>query len=140
MIHRPAPSLTDAKLLVVKIGSALIVDPAAAAPRTAWLDGMAADIAQLRARGVGVIVVSSGAIALARRQLGLMQPRLRLEEKQAAASVGQIRLAQAWSEALSATGWSRRNSCSPWTTPRTAAATSTPAPPCAPCSNSARSR
>ncbi|MEE3502588.1 glutamate 5-kinase [Acidiphilium acidophilum] len=104
MIRRPAPSLTDAKLLVVKIGSALIVDPAAAAPRSAWLDGMAADIAQLRARGVGVIVVSSGAIALARRQLGLMQPRLRLEEKQAAASVGQIRLAQAWSEALSAHG------------------------------------
>ncbi|MDX5931809.1 glutamate 5-kinase [Acidiphilium acidophilum] len=104
MIRRPAPSLTDAKLLVVKIGSALIVDPAAAAPRAAWLDGMAADIAQLRARSVGVIVVSSGAIALARRQLGLMQPRLRLEEKQAAASVGQIRLAQAWSEALSAHG------------------------------------
>ncbi len=103
-MSRATPSLTEAKLLVVKIGSALIVDPAAALPRTGWLHGMAADIAALRARGVRVIVVSSGAIALARRQLGLLQPRLRLEEKQAAAAVGQIRLAQAWSEALSAHG------------------------------------
>ncbi|MDD2876697.1 MAG: glutamate 5-kinase [Acidiphilium sp.] len=101
---RTAPSLATAKLLVVKIGSALIVDPYAASPQAGWLDGMAADIAALRARGVGVIVVSSGAIALARRQLGLTQTRLRLEEKQAAAAVGQIRLAQAWSEALSAHG------------------------------------
>lgn len=99
---KPAPRLSDARLIVVKIGSALIVDPDAATPRSNWLDGMAADIASLRALGIGVIVVSSGAIALARRRLGLMQPRLRLEEKQAAAAVGQIRLAQAWSEALSA--------------------------------------
>jgi glutamate 5-kinase len=65
------------------------------------LDGLAQDIAALRANGTDVIVVSSGAIALARRALGLTAPRLRLEEKQAAAAVGQIRLAQAWSEALS---------------------------------------
>jgi glutamate 5-kinase len=89
---------------VVKIGSSLVVDAAEAAPRMAWLDGLAADIAALQARGVEVVVVSSGAIALARRSLGLIGPRLRLEEKQAAASVGQIRLAQAWSEALSAHG------------------------------------
>src|SRR6516165_8474895 len=95
------PSLATAQRLVVKIGSALVVDHASAAPRTAWLDGMAADIAALRSRGVDVIVVSSGAIALARRSLGLQQRRLRLEEQQAAAAVGQIRLAQAWSEALS---------------------------------------
>ncbi len=98
------PSLASAQRLVVKIGSALVVDQDEAAPRTAWLDGVAADIASLRARGVDVIVVSSGAIALARRSLGLQQRRLRLEEQQAAAAVGQIRLAQAWSEALSAKG------------------------------------
>ena len=61
---------------------------------------MAADIAAARGRGTAVIVVSSGAIALARSVLGLTQPRLRLEEKQAAAAVGQIRLAQAWTAAL----------------------------------------
>lgn len=96
------PALGTAKRVVIKIGSALIVDPATAGPREAWLAGVAADIASLAARGVQVIVVSSGAIALARRKLNLNGARLRLEEKQAAAAVGQIRLAQAWSEALSA--------------------------------------
>ena len=96
------PSFASARLLVVKIGSALVVDQDEAAPRAAWLRGVAEDIAQARARGTAVIVVSSGAIALARRALGLTQRRLRLEEKQAAAAVGQIRLAQAWTEALSA--------------------------------------
>ena len=96
------PSLTTARRVVVKIGSALIVDPDLAAPRAAWLAGISQDISGLAARGVQVIVVSSGAIALARRRLNLNGTRLRLEEKQAAAAVGQIRLAQAWSEALSA--------------------------------------
>ncbi len=94
--------MQDAKLLVVKIGSAQVVDQAA--PRAGWLDGIAADIADIRAGGTSVIVVSSGAIALARSVLGLARKRLRLEEKQAAAAVGQIRLAQAWAAALSAHG------------------------------------
>ncbi|HVC59589.1 MAG TPA: glutamate 5-kinase [Acetobacteraceae bacterium] len=98
------PTLRSAQRLVVKVGSALLVDQDEATPRTAWLAGIAADIADLRHRGADVIVVSSGAIALARRTLRLTQKRLRLEEKQAAAAVGQIRLAQAWSEALSARG------------------------------------
>jgi len=96
------PSLRTARRVVIKIGSALIVDAESAAPKAAWLAGVAQDIAALTARGVQVIVVSSGAIALARQRLRLNQSRLRLEEKQAAAAVGQIRLAQAWSEALSA--------------------------------------
>ena len=94
--------LADAKLLVVKIGSALVAD--GGEPRVAWLDSVAADVAAARQRGTAVILVSSGAIALARHSLGLHQPRLRLEEKQAAAAVGQIRLAQAWATALSAHG------------------------------------
>ena len=96
------PRLAEARLLVVKIGSALVVD--GAVPRTAWLDSVAADVAAARARGTAVILVSSGAIALARTVLGLTAPRLRLEEKQAAAAVGQIRLAQAWAAALAAHG------------------------------------
>ncbi len=99
-----APSLAQARRIVVKIGSALLVDPAAAAPRQAWLDSVASDIAALRGRGIEVVVVSSGAIALARHALRLPPGRLRLEEKQAAAAVGQIRLAQAWSLALAAHG------------------------------------
>lgn len=98
------PAIASAQRLVVKIGSALVVDPDEAAPRRAWLAGVAADIQELRTRGTDVIVVSSGAIALARRSLNLHQHRLKLEEQQAAAAVGQIRLAQAWSEALSDKG------------------------------------
>jgi glutamate 5-kinase len=98
------PTLSGAHRVVVKIGSTLLVDRTRASPRATWLAGVAADIADLRARGAEVLVVSSGAIALARRALGLTQKRLRLEEKQAAAAVGQIRLARAWTEALSARG------------------------------------
>jgi glutamate 5-kinase len=96
--------MIPARLLVIKLGSALVVDPETAAPRTAWLHGLAEDIRATRAQGTQVIVVSSGAISLARQALGLTQKKLRLEEKQAAAAVGQIRLAQAWTEALHASG------------------------------------
>ena len=94
------PDLSAARRLVVKIGSALLVDPEAADLRAGWLDSVAADIAWLRGKGCEVLVVSSGAISLARHRLALPGRRLRLEEKQAAAAVGQIRLAQAWSDAL----------------------------------------
>jgi len=94
--------LSSARRIVVKIGSALLVEQAE--PRRAWLDSVAADIAALRQRGVEVVVVSSGAVALARGSLGLTRKTLRLEEKQAAAAVGQIRLAGAWEQALSAHG------------------------------------
>ncbi|MFM7778718.1 MAG: glutamate 5-kinase, partial [Alphaproteobacteria bacterium] len=104
MINPAQPRFKDAKRIVVKIGSALVVDNATAAPRAVWLASVAADIAALRARGAEVVVVSSGAIALARKALGLTRRRLRLEEKQAAAAVGQIRLAGAWQEALAAHG------------------------------------
>jgi glutamate 5-kinase len=100
----PSPDLRTARRVVVKIGSALVVDDRTAAPRAAWLAGVAQDVAALRARGVEVILVSSGAIALARRALGLTRKKLRLEEKQAAAAVGQIRLAGAWAEALGGVG------------------------------------
>ncbi len=96
------PDLAQARRVVVKIGSALVVDEKTAAPREAWLAGVAADVAAMRARGTEVVLVSSGAIALARRSLGLTRKKLRLEEKQAAAAVGQIRLAGAWDAALSA--------------------------------------
>ncbi len=96
------PDIASARRLVLKVGSALVAD--GPAPRAAWLAALAEDIAAARARGTEVIVVSSGAIALARVALGLNGARLRLEEKQAAAAVGQIRLAQAWTEALGRVG------------------------------------
>lgn len=92
--------LTRARRVVVKIGSALLVE--AGSVRATWLDGLAADIAALRAEGRDVLVVSSGAIALGRGVLGLGSGALSLEHAQAAAAVGQQRLAAAWAGALEA--------------------------------------
>jgi glutamate 5-kinase len=97
---RDGSRLSRARRVVVKVGSALLVEAAAGRVNRVWLDTLAADVAVLRARGQEVILVSSGAIALGRRQLSLAAGRLRLEESQAAAAVGQIRLAHAWKEAL----------------------------------------
>ncbi len=96
-------TLAAARRLVVKIGSALLVDDAGRV-RRAWLDALAQDIAALRAEGREVVVVSSGAIAVGRRHLGLTRGTPKLEEKQAAAAVGQIRLAHAYEEALAPHG------------------------------------
>ena len=98
-------SLAGAKRLVVKIGSALLVDDATGRLDEAWLATLAADLAALRARGTQLVVVSSGAIALGRLALSLPPKHLmRLEQKQAAACVGQVFLAQGWTAALAAHG------------------------------------
>src|ERR1700690_1064594 len=97
-----AKPLTLAKRVVVKVGSALLVDAEKGRLNRAWLESFAADVATLRKRGQEVILVSSGAIALGRRHLGLHAGKLKLEESQAAAAVGQIRLAHAYKELLEA--------------------------------------
>ncbi|WP_040753665.1 glutamate 5-kinase [Wenxinia marina] len=94
------PTLGAARRIVVKIGSALLVDRATGALREDWLSGLAADVARLRAGGAQVILVSSGSIALGRGVLGLAAGELALEHSQAAAAVGQIRLARAYEAAL----------------------------------------
>lgn len=95
--------------IVIKIGSALLVDGDLGL-RQQWLRSLCTDIAELRAVGVEFIVVSSGAIALGRTvlrdtALGKSRGRLKLEENQAAAAVGQIALAEAWSQTLSLDGF-----------------------------------
>ena len=92
--------LAKAKRIVVKIGSALLVDGKTGAIKASWLSSLIDDLSDARVRGAEIILVSSGAIALGRRTLGLPKGALRLEQKQAAAAVGQIALAQAWAEAL----------------------------------------
>lgn len=86
--------------IVVKIGSALLVDSATGKVRRDWVRSIAADVAALRAEGHQIVLVSSGAIALGRRILGLDKHALSLEQSQAAASVGQIALSRAWEECL----------------------------------------
>ena len=92
--------LADARRVVVKIGSALLVDRASGQLKRNWLESLALDVAMLKARGQQVVIVSSGAIALGRRVLALRSGELRLEESQAAAAAGQIHLAHAYQEAL----------------------------------------
>lgn len=92
--------LAKARRIVVKIGSALLVDGKTGAIKASWLASLIDDLADAKVRGAEVVVVSSGAIALGRRTLGLAKGKLKLEQSQAAAAVGQIALAQAWSEAL----------------------------------------
>lgn len=93
-------SLSAARRVVVKIGSALLVDRQSGDLRKAWLAGLAEDVRWLKGLGADVVLVSSGSIALGRRVLGLPDTSLALEQSQAAAAVGQIRLARAYEEAL----------------------------------------
>ena len=99
-----ARHLAQAKRVVVKIGSALLVEESSGGIRRRWLEALADDVARLRSSGQELILVSSGAIAVGRRHLGLAGGSLRLEEKQAAAATGQIRLAHAYQEALARHG------------------------------------
>lgn len=93
-------TLSNARRVVVKIGSALLVDKETGCLRSEWLHSLAEDVAWVRAQGADVILVSSGSIALGRGALGLGRSELALEQSQAAAAVGQIRLARAYEEAL----------------------------------------
>ena len=92
--------LTDARRLVIKIGSSLLVDEEKGRLKRDWLDALIDDVAALRRARQQVLIVSSGSIALGRRRLGLNRSALKLEEKQAAAATGQIRLAHAYEESL----------------------------------------
>lgn len=95
-----ANPLQNFQRLTIKIGSALLVDAATGKLRADWLQSLAADIAALRVKGTEVVIVSSGAISLGRHILGLSAKNLPLDQIQAAASVGQIALSQAWRDAL----------------------------------------
>ena len=98
-----APDIRTAKRLVVKIGSALLVDRATGL-KQGWLSALAMDVAEAKVRGTDVVLVSSGSIALGRKVLGLGDGVLTLEQSQAAAAVGQIRLARAYEEVLAPHG------------------------------------
>lgn len=92
--------LSQARLIVAKVGSALVVDPVTGLVDRPWLEAFARDAEGLRRRGQTLVIVSSGAVALGRGRLGLPRRPLTLPEKQAAAAAGQSLLMRAWEEAL----------------------------------------
>ena len=93
-----AAPLTRARRIVVKVGSALLVDQTSGQVNRPWLETLVEDLLRLRARNQEVVLVSSGAIALGRRELKLPAGALQLEQSQAAAAVGQITLAHIYKE------------------------------------------
>ena len=99
-MNAAATAITAAQTVIIKIGSSLLIDDDRNAVNADWLGSVANDIARLRADGKNVVVVSSGAIALGSRGLGITGRALAIEEKQAAAATGQVTLAHAWREAL----------------------------------------
>jgi glutamate 5-kinase len=97
-------SLAGSKRLVVKIGSSILVDETRGEVRRDWLEALCRDLARLHKKGCEIVLVSSGAIRLGRTHLKLPSGALKLEESQAAAATGQVRLAHAYQEALARHG------------------------------------
>ena len=95
--------LKDFRRIVVKIGSSLLIDSTGGLDRS-WLDELAEDISILRGSGHQILIVSSGAVAIGGRAVGLNAHRARLEELQAAAAAGQVKLVHAYEEALARHG------------------------------------
>jgi len=96
----PMTMLTEARRVVVKVGSSLLIDETKGSADRDWLDAFAADVARMIGRGQQVLVVSSGAVALGRRRLGLTAKKLDLPQKQASAAAGQSLLMHAWEQAF----------------------------------------
>lgn len=97
--------LSSSKRVVIKIGSALLVDTNKSDLKQNWLTALAEDIQNLRQKNIDIIVVSSGAIALGRTRLGLIGKSLSLGEKQACAAAGQAALTRAYEDALAPLGY-----------------------------------
>ena len=92
--------IENGRRVVIKIGTVLLVDQEKGTLHRAWLEALAEDVARLRGRGQEVVIVTSGAIAIGRRHLNLPAGVLRLDENQAAAATGMVRLAHAYQEVL----------------------------------------
>lgn len=94
----------DSNLIVVKVGSVLVTDETKERARTSWVQSLAEDVRDLQKQGKRVVIVSSGAIALGRKALGISKTtapsKIPLEQKQAASAVGQFHLFAAWFEAF----------------------------------------
>ena len=89
--------LENSKTIIVKIGSSLIIDDKKII-RKKWLLEFAKDIKALRKKNKNIIIVSSGAIALGCKKLNIAKKKLKIDQSQAVASVGQIELMNLFKE------------------------------------------
>ena len=107
--HNAAELIDGANRIVIKIGSALLFNPEKNGLQSHWLAGLSDDVARLQKAGKQVILVSSGAIALGRDEMGLARGKIRLDEKQAAAGIETITFegadAETWLNTARDAGW-----------------------------------
>lgn len=102
--------LETSKTLVIKIGTALVAEPDGSGVKAGWLAALAQDVRAFASAlpGRRIIIVSSGAVALGRKTMGIplgVPPRsIPLERKQAASAVGQYHLFHGYHEAFRQAG------------------------------------
>ena len=89
-------SLKNYKKIVIKVGSTTLINSSTGKLKTNWLKSICNDISDLFNSGKKITVVSSGAIALGKKIISNQKPIIKLEDKQAAAAIGQIELAKHW--------------------------------------------
>ncbi|MDA8537911.1 glutamate 5-kinase [Candidatus Pelagibacter bacterium] len=89
--------LKESKIIVIKIGSSLLIDDNKKI-RKKWLSEFAKDIQEQIKQNKKIIIVSSGAIAMGCKKLGLNKKNLKIDKSQAVASIGQIELMNLFSE------------------------------------------
>ncbi|MER9573903.1 hypothetical protein NKI77_32815 [Mesorhizobium opportunistum] len=97
--------LASARRLIVKIGSSLIADAETGEIRGPWLETLIEDVVRFFARGQQLIIVTSGAVAVGSRHFNQLNRPLRIEEKQTAAAIGQVRLMLAYEQTLKRHGF-----------------------------------
>ncbi|RUV91710.1 glutamate 5-kinase [Mesorhizobium sp. M5C.F.Ca.IN.020.14.1.1] len=100
-----AGQLLSARRVIVKIGSALLVDAQTGKIRGRWLESLIADVVRYFSRGQQVIIVTSGAVALGSSRFKGLDRALTIEEKQTAAAIGQVRLMLAYEQSLKRHGF-----------------------------------
>lgn len=97
-------TLTNSRRLVLKIGSALLMDDETNTLNQTWLESFIADVAALSKQNIQILIVSSGAIAFGKRILNITTKKLSVDQKQAISAVGQIQLMHTYQKLLHAQG------------------------------------
>ena len=88
--------ILNATTIVIKIGSSILIDSKKNILKYDWLNSLLEEIAFLKKIGKNIIIVSSGSIALGKSVLNFNSKKLKLDESQASAAVGQIELSKSY--------------------------------------------
>ena len=98
--NKKCVQILNATTIVIKIGTSILIDPISNTLKNNWLNSLLDEIAILKKNGKNIIIVSSGSIALGKSLLNLNINNMKLDDSQASAAVGQIRLVQTYDKIL----------------------------------------